>query len=318
MIDKFQKQQLISLPIEPIAMRLGMIVVRHKSLCPFHDDHHPSLSFYQSRTHGTYHFKCHACGAKGNAIDLVMHILNVRFPEACQFIGQFDHLQSDNLSGRRGRANCQIVNRQIVQSFDASRYERYFLHPHLDQEAHRFLFQERRLLPDVVHGCRLNSYTTRHGVHLLQIPYYSPTGQLLAFQSRLPMSKQQCKQAGIENRFNNPQGSHLGLYNLPILNLLEDHEPLFIAEGASDCWSMLSAGHKAIALPSATTLRPEFIQTLQELQHSKHTPLHIYPDNDQSGEDLYQWLVSHLRDVNRHSLPNDCADYSELYIKEKG
>ena len=318
MIDKFQKQQLISLPIEPIAMRLGMIVVRHKSLCPFHDDHHPSLSFYQNRTHGTYHFKCHACGKSGNAIDLVMHILNVRFPEACQFIGQFDHLQSDNLSGRRGRANCQIVNRQIVQSFDPTRYERYFLHPHLDQEAHRFLFQERRLLPAVVHGCRLNSYTTRRGVHLLQIPYYSPTGQLLAFQSRLPMSKQQCKQAGIEKRFKNPQGSHLGLYNLPVLNLLEDHEPLYIAEGASDCWSMLSAGHKAIALPSATTLRPEFIQTLQELQHAKHTPLHIYPDNDQAGENLYQWLVSHLRDVNRHSLPNDCADYSELYIKEKG
>lgn len=317
MIDKFQKQQLLSLPIEPIAMRLGMIVVRNKSLCPYHDDHHPSLSLYQSRTFGTYHFKCHACGAKGNAIDLVMHILNLSFPEACQFISGSEALA--NLGNSRTYSPTSKPENIAAQAhFDATRYERYFRHPQLDQEARRFLFQERRIIPAVVSDCRLNSYTTRRGDHLLQIPYFSPTGQLLAYQSRPPMSKQQCKQAGIENRFYNPPGSHLGLYNLPVLNRLEDHEPLFIAEGASDCWAMLSAGHKAIALPSATTLRPEFIQTLQELQHSKHTPLHIYPDNDQAGENLYQWLVSHLRDVHRHCLPNDCADYSELYIKEKG
>ena len=44
-MDKFELQKLRDLPIEGVAERLGLRVVRHKALCPFHDDHHASLSF---------------------------------------------------------------------------------------------------------------------------------------------------------------------------------------------------------------------------------------------------------------------------------
>ena len=36
--------------------------------------------------------------------------------------------------------------------------------------------------------------------------------------------------------------------------MLRPGDELYIAEGCSDCWSLLSAGHKAIAIPSATLL----------------------------------------------------------------
>ena len=35
-----------------------------KVVCPFHEDHHPSLSINLREGH----FKCHACGAKGGGI----------------------------------------------------------------------------------------------------------------------------------------------------------------------------------------------------------------------------------------------------------
>ena len=44
-MDKFELQKLRDLPIEGVAERLGLSVSRHKCLCPFHDDHHASLSF---------------------------------------------------------------------------------------------------------------------------------------------------------------------------------------------------------------------------------------------------------------------------------
>ena len=44
-MDKQQLQKLRDLPIEGVAERLGLPVSRHKCLCPFHDDHHASLSF---------------------------------------------------------------------------------------------------------------------------------------------------------------------------------------------------------------------------------------------------------------------------------
>ena len=47
-------------------------------MCPFHDDHSPSLSVNQQRQI----FKCFACGEGGNAITFVQNYENISFPEA--------------------------------------------------------------------------------------------------------------------------------------------------------------------------------------------------------------------------------------------
>ena len=65
-------------PIEDVAKRLGIEVGRHKALCPFHQDRHPSLHFDIKRNR----YKCFSCGASGDVIDLVMRYMNVSFKEA--------------------------------------------------------------------------------------------------------------------------------------------------------------------------------------------------------------------------------------------
>ena len=87
-MDKFELQKLRDLPIEGVAERLGLRVKRHKCLCPFHDDHHASLSFSVSRNT----FRCFVCGASGGTIDLVMKYLNKDFKEACRWLGAPSHL----------------------------------------------------------------------------------------------------------------------------------------------------------------------------------------------------------------------------------
>lgn len=48
------------------AQQYGLIVGRGKrTLCPFHNDHHPSMALYDD------HYHCFACGAHGDVIDLV-------------------------------------------------------------------------------------------------------------------------------------------------------------------------------------------------------------------------------------------------------
>ena len=81
-MEKYELQKLRDLPIEGVAERLGMQIVRHKALCPFHDDHHASLSFLTRRNT----FRCFACGAHGGTIDLVMRYLNKTFTEACRWL----------------------------------------------------------------------------------------------------------------------------------------------------------------------------------------------------------------------------------------
>ena len=87
-MEKYELQKLRDLPIEEVAERLGLRVVRHKCLCPFHDDHHASLSFKVSKNT----FRCFVCGAHGGTIDLVMKYLNKDFKEACRWLGAPSHL----------------------------------------------------------------------------------------------------------------------------------------------------------------------------------------------------------------------------------
>ena len=73
-------------PIETVAARYATLHragANYKMLCPFHDDHHPSLSLHVA---GQY-FKCHACGAGGDVIGLVMGLEKCSFAEAVKKLG---------------------------------------------------------------------------------------------------------------------------------------------------------------------------------------------------------------------------------------
>lgn len=173
MLDRLTLQRLRDLPIEQVAERVGLRVERHKSLCPFHDDHRPSLTFHaRSNT-----FRCFSCGARGGPIDLVMRRLGMSFPEACQWLDGGVRIDPLPLSRPRPRE-------EAYKPFDAARYARFFEHPWLSDPARQFLFQERRLDPRVVAWCRLTSWTDRHGTHWLQTPYYDTNMRLVGLQNR--------------------------------------------------------------------------------------------------------------------------------------
>ncbi|MBR1447720.1 MAG: hypothetical protein IJ588_03105 [Prevotella sp.] len=300
-MDRLELQRLRDLPIEGVAERLGLRVVRHKTLCPFHDDHHASLSFKNNR------WRCWSCGEGGDAISLVMKYLHKDFREACRWLndspltppcegGEWSlHQQLSTPSPHRGG--------QGVESF-----ARFFEHPWLSDEARRFLFDERRIDPRVVAWCRLSSWKDWRGVPWLQTPYFDREGRLVGLQNR------NLVRGGLP-RFRFPQGAECGIYNLPVLNLLRPGEALYVAEGCSDCWSLLSAGHKAIAIPSATLLSRKDVGVLEGLSQTLGTQFHMYPDADAPGERLFLQLRQVLPSLCRHPLPPGCKDYSDLYLR---
>ena len=371
MLDKSTTQRLRSLPVEAVAERLGLRVVRHKSLCPFHDDHHASLSYSPSRNT----FRCFVCDARGGTIDLVMRHLNMSFPDACRWLANGTNIILDTYRPRTPTAD------RPARPFDAARYARLFEHPWLSDEARTFLFTERRLDPRVVSWCRLTSWTDRQGTHWLQTPYFDASGQLIGLQNRnLDYGKQkgdegeedkrsvdkdkqeqgseakqgraidakqgqgsetkqgqaveakqgqagegkqgqgseskqgqgsECREAP---RFRFPYGSRCTVYNLPVTAMLRPGEPLFITEGCSDCWAMLSAGHKAIAIPSATLLSQADKALLRDLAQRLGTSFHMFPDRDAPGERLFMQLREVLPGLQHHQLPVGCKDFAEYYV----
>lgn len=307
-MDKLQLQRLRDLPIEGVAERLGLRVVRHKSLCPFHEDRHPSLSFCVRRNT----FRCFVCDAHGDTIDLAMRHLGLGFREACRWLAD-----SHNVILQEYRP--AVLQESTEPNFDPSRYERYFVHRWLTDEARQFLFESRRLNPRVVEWCRLTSWRDRHGTPWLQTPYYDMEGKLIGVQNRnlaYPATSHRGGECQTP-RFRFPKGSRCSIYNLPILRYLRPGEPLWITEGCSDCWAMLSSGHKAIAIPSATLLSArdkQFLSSLPSLLSSSLT-FHMYPDRDAPGEHLFLQLREILPSLHHHQLPPDCKDYSDLYLQ---
>ena len=307
-MDKFELQKLRDLPIEGVAERLGLQVKMHKALCPFHADNHPSLSFSVRRN--TY--RCFVCGASGGTIDLVMKHLGKDFKEACRWLADEHNviLSDEYAKGQGARSREQEV------TFDAGRYERFFERPWLSEPARKFLFEERKLDERVVRWCRLTSWKDKKGVNWLQIPYYDRQGKLVGIQNRNLRGKEQGARSkeGAAPRFRFPSGSQCGIYNLPVLNLLQPGEDLYITEGSSDCWAMLSSGHKAIAIPSATLLKPKDVEQLSIVNCQLSTHFHMYPDNDAPGERLFLQLQKVLPNLEHHQLPQGCKDFSEYYL----
>ncbi len=377
-MEKYEIEKLRDLPIEEVASQLGLQVARHKSLCPFHSDHHASLSFNTRKNL----CRCFVCMDESlDSIGLVMKSLHVDFPKACFWLAERNGILLEKGRGRIWRKICRSVSADSPDSavssasaaspastaspvasassasspaaphaFDAARYARFFEHPWLNEAACRFLFDERKIDGRVARWCRLSSWTDRKGVNWLQIPYFDKEGRLVGIQNRNldfhrksrptdsmdseKTGKSSCptdftddtdskvsigSKAGTDSeeapRFRFPYGSQCGIYNLQVLNLLTQGERLFITEGCSDCWAMLSAGHKAIAIPSATLLKPEDRDVLAYIGETFGVEWHMFPDRDAPGERLFLQLKEILPSLIHHQLPLGCKDFGEAYLK---
>ena len=316
-MDKFDIQKLRDLPIEGVAERLGLNVNKHKAVCPFHEDRHPSLTFHQ-RTN-TYH--CFVCNAHGSTIDLAMRILGTDFKEACRWLADKHNIIVSAMEDRR----VTTKDRRPTK-LDREWLGSLVKHPVLNEEARRFLFAERKFNKAVVEWLGISSISSptpcwRYGrpyfdAPSLLIPYRDINGNVVSVQSRyLGNSKE-------TPRFRFPQGGKCGIFNLPVLKRLKTGEELWITEGVTDCIAMLSSGRKAIAIPSATLLKASDLEVLKHLSAQvQQLNLHMVPDADIPGEKLYLELVSLANRlgacIQRHRLPHGYKDFSEYWTQKQ-
>ena len=216
-------------------------------------------------------------------------------------------------------------------SVDVEFYQQMFRQMHLSESGRRFLFEERLLTPEALKVCHIVS--TEQSVCMARVgrgvfdgpslifPYFNQDGRLVSVQSRYlgkkksessfdmdKVSSDEAKPKEIP-RFKFAPGSHRMIYGLDRLKDYPPDEPLLITEGPSDCWTALTLGIHAIAIPSATL----FDRSFQGLLAGRN--LHIFPDQDEAGLSLYFELKKALPSLVYHQLPGGCKDLSEYYLK---
>ena len=330
------KNRFPSVEIEALAERLGMHVVRHRALCPFHDDHRPSMSFSQSR--GTW--RCWSCGAHGDAADLVMRKLGIGFRQALRWAQ--DEVAEHGLDSicRRSDARDEQISEPEPQSSADIQLMGYVVGKScLSADARRFLFDERRYQPQAVADMHIGSISSQHkfaevlmrafgrerslasglvesksdgsviGVFAtpcLLFPYMDESGAVVTIQSRYLGTDFRVP------RFQFVRGSRPGVFNLPVLRRLKVMDDLWVSEGITDCIALQSMGLHAVAIPSATLLNRRSLRPLSAFR------LHMIPDADEPGEMLFGRLSELAQKMGttltRHSLPQGCKDVSEMYM----
>lgn len=216
-------------------------------------------------------------------------------------------------------------------SVDVEFYQQMFRQMHLSESGRRFLFEERLLSPEALKVCQIVS--TEQSVCMARVgrgvfdgpslifPYFDQEGRLVSVQSRYlgkkrPESSFDMNKVFLDEakpkeipRFKFAPGSHRMIYGLDRLKDYLPDEPLLITEGPSDCWTALTLGFHAIAIPSATL----FDRSFQALLAGRN--LHIFPDQDEAGLSLYFVLKQALPSLVYHQLPEGCKDLSEYYLK---
>ena len=335
-IDKLNELSILS-----VAEKLEIRVKRKRALCFIHDDSHPSLHFNT----GKNTWKCYVCNKGGGVINLVMEKLGIEFVDACKWLADQFNIIIPEDDGYRKQfkkktakpAVKQKVEPQIVT--DIELYEWVVRRTILSEQARQFLYEERKYSEEVVRELGIGSVTYpdrlvnalvnrfgeersiksglvkrgQYGLYLhfytpcLLFPYKNMEGRVVNLQSRYLGTKKETP------RFQFIQNAQINMFNIGVLNEMELGEKLFLSEGITDCIALLSSGRKAVAIASATLLKEEQLNLLASRN------LYMYPDRDEAGERLFSELQDSLGKLGamvvRVSLPKDCKDFSDYYLK---
>ncbi|TVQ51830.1 MAG: DNA primase [Phycisphaerales bacterium] len=113
----------------------------HVGVCPFHDDHSPSMAVVTHK--GNAFYKCHACGAGGDVFDFVQNYHKMDFAEALRFLADRAGITLTPLSKRAAHdSESHGPSRSDLREAAgraAAFYQRVLRHPDQGQLGRRIL-----------------------------------------------------------------------------------------------------------------------------------------------------------------------------------
>lgn len=335
-------EQLKGIPIMSVCQLLNIHVYRGSKIhciSPTHPDKDPSLRINIAKNY----WKCFSCGESGDVITFVMVATGLEFKDACQWLASnFNIPHPDNFPYKYKRIQVQPKLKKseggknvAVYNPDIELMSWIVGQGGLSDEAKRFLFDLRKLSPQVIESLHIFSITDKDKFirdlvnafgedrciksHFLTrifgqlgccfllpaivFPFYDENGDLVTLQSRTMFPQKP------SDRFRFPKDSPIIPYNLQSLSSLEAYDTVYITEGVTDCLAHLSEGHNAIAFPGAQSFNPRYAHLLEGFT------LKMYPDNDDAGQSLYSKLSETIQSsVFRLNLPENVKDYSDYHI----
>ncbi len=314
------------------------------SVCPFHDDHHPSMSISKEKQI----FKCFSCGASGNAISFVEKYEHIPFFEALRKVAEIMGIDDARL---KSDAYAPKIDPQTAALYscinDLARFYEYALTTKEGETAREYLIKRGITQEDVAKysigysprdGQKTIEYLRKkgHSVKMIEdigisvakaegmsdtnagrlmFSIKDPRGQIVGYSAR------RLADDGSPKYINSPETPIFKkrnvLYNYHNIRQVAHHEGyVYLLEGFMD---VIALGHANI--PSAvalmgTSLTADQIALLRHLNAEVRLSL----DGDAPGQEGMMKIIAQLNKAGLSfrlvNNPGDTRDPDDIYSEE--
>lgn len=268
-------------------------------ICPFHDDHTPSMSVSEERQIYT----CFVCGATGNVFSFLRDYENISFMEAVNKVANMSGIKLDN--------NIKIVKRydKEYKIYDlALKFYKNNLKSENGKKAKIYL-HNRGITDDIINefdiGVSFNdnnlsklliskNYSEKMLVDIgisnvkdevfdifrnrIMFPIHDPNGNPVAFSARIYNNEVESKYINTKETYIFKKGEILFNYHRARIDA-KKKKSLILCEGQMDAIRIFSSGVKNVVATMGTALTKEHIKLIKKL----NCKVILNMDSDKAG-----------------------------------
>ena len=312
------------------------------AICPFHDDHNPSMSISPEKQIYT----CFVCGASGNVFNFVMNYENINFTEAVIKVAEKAGINID-VKNKLPSKKVDDVNKKFYDMFDlTNKYYQNNIKSIYGKSAIKYL-HDRMIDDDIINTFEIGLSMNDNNISKLLInkgfdkndlidiglcgikdnfvydvfrnrimfPLYNTLGQVVGFSGRIYNGEADSKYVNSKESIIFKKGMLLYNYHRA-LQSARDERKIIVVEGFMDVIRLYTIGIKNVVATMGTAITKEHAELIKKL--SKNVVLCF--DGDKAGEKATKRALEALEKIGINPkiirLENDLDP--DDYIIKKG
>ena len=280
-------------------------------VCPFHDDHSPSMSVSQEKQIYT----CFSCGATGNVFTFVSEYEHINFYEAVKILGNKVgyNLGTDKINSNVKDTSleiydlaCKFYQNNLNTALGKNAYE-YLEQRKIDKETIKkfkiglsisktsltdYLLSKNILLKDLISLGISNENGTDLFSNRIMFPLYDLQGNVVAFSGRIYNTKDSSKYINTKETKIFKKGNLLYNYH-QAKDILKKSEKIIVMEGFMDVIRASTIGINNCVATMGTAFTKQHANLLRKMTDN----IILCFDGDSAGEEATTSAIEVLKEI---------------------
>ena len=281
-------------------------------VCPFHDDHSPSMSVSKEKQI----FTCFSCGATGNVFTFVADYEHIGFYDAVRLLGNqvgYNLGQAKVIKNKNAKAYeiydkaCKFYQNNLNTALGKNANE-YLEQRHIDKETIKkfkiglslpktsvtdFLLNKDISLKSLIDLGISNENGTDLFINRIMFPLYDLEGNVVAFSGRIYNTKDGSKYINTKETSIFKKGNILYNYH-NAKELLKKNDSIIVMEGFMDVIRASTIGIKNCIATMGTALTKQNANLLKKMADN----IILCFDGDKAGEEATLSAITILKEID--------------------